>query len=85
MPLSTFKKVEIPENRLVKFPITIIGFGGDKRESALMIRNFEATRMASTALDAQIRGSALKLPPVLEGNMGQKGHCECLRKAIQRP
>lgn len=33
MPLSTFKKLEIQENRIVESPITITGFGGDKRQS----------------------------------------------------
>lgn len=33
MPLSTFKMAGIPENRIVKNPIAITGFGGDKRES----------------------------------------------------
>lgn len=33
MPLSTFKMAGIPKNRIVKNPIAITGFGGDKRES----------------------------------------------------
>lgn len=31
MPLSTFKRLEIQENLIVESPVTITGFGGDKR------------------------------------------------------
>lgn len=31
--MTTFKTIGIPENRIVKSPITITGFGGDKKES----------------------------------------------------
>ncbi len=33
MPLPTFKKLEIPEDRVVRSPITITGFGGDRKRS----------------------------------------------------
>lgn len=33
MPLTTFRAIGIPENRIVKAPIAITGFGGDKKES----------------------------------------------------
>lgn len=34
MPYSTFKKLEIPENRVVESSIAITGFGGERKESA---------------------------------------------------